>query len=352
MDFHKWFKKFSYKMPRFQEYLDGLNLFQLEQLRKYTEGYPDPVRVYQMIDNQIARIKGLPLQYKILVTGGAGFIGSRLIESLLEGQHIVESVDDYSIGSKDNHKDGCFYHSMAVDEFVKSEVGDKSNYDLIFHLAGRSRIQPSFDEPHGTFTANTNATSSLLQYAHERGIKVIYAGSSSRHHNPYQSPYATTKHLGEELCRMYRESYGLEVEIVRFYNVYGRGEIIEGKWSAVIGIWRRQVANKQPITIVGDGKQRRDFTRVEDIVCALMSIAFLNSDEHNVDAWELGSGTNYSILEVANWFVDFAGASIEYVDNQKGNYQETLRISDEAIDLINWKPKDGLKDYIQSLYND
>ncbi len=286
----------------------------------------------------------------VLVTGGAGFVGSHLIKELISSGHDVTSVDDYSIGLQINHISGCDYHLASVQEFVQSDKALSSHFDVIFHLAGLSRIQPSFEQPHTTFEANTASTSAILQYAWETNARLIYAGSSSRHHNPYQSPYATSKHLGEELVRMYRTTYNLDAEIVRFYNVYGENEILYGKWAAVIGLWRKQVLLKEPITLVGDGEQKRDFTYVGDIVEALLQIMVLEKGEHDLDAWELGCGSNHSLREVASWFEEYAGASIKYIDNQKGNYRETLRVSNEALTLLGWKPKDQLKEYIRSLY--
>jgi UDP-glucose 4-epimerase len=176
---------------------------------------------------------------------------------------------------------------------------------------------------------------------------VVYAGSSSRWHNPYQSPYATSKHLGEEICKMYKKTYDMKVEICRFYNVYGPYEIVDGDWAAVTGVWRRQIRDGEKITIVGDGEQRRDFTHVEDIVDGLYKIAM--SDEVHDDAWELGTGNNYSINEVAKMFQDNFKCDIEYVPNQHGNYRETLRENNDAIDRLNWKPTDRLQEYISTL---
>ena len=204
----------------------------------------------------------------ILVTGGAGFIGTNLIKRLLEEGHKVHSLDDYSTGSKKNHQRGCKYIIGKVEE-KRSQSNLPQNYDLIYHLAGLSRIQPSFNNPTATFLANTVGTQEICEFARTTNAKLVYAGSSSKHHDPYQSPYSAYKYLGEEVCKMYKKTYGTDIEIVRFYNVYGPKEVIDGDWAAVIGIWRRQIRDNQPITIVGDGEQRRDFTHVDDIVDGL-----------------------------------------------------------------------------------
>ena len=279
----------------------------------------------------------------ILVTGGAGFVGTNLIKRLLKERHSVVSIDNYSIGNVVNHIEGAKYHNLDVNDISKLQ----NDFDIIFHLAGLSRIQPSFVQPTKTFKANACGVEALLEWAREKNTKIIYSGSSSRHHNPYQSPYAFYKYLGEEICRMYRKTYKMSIEIVRFYNVYGPYEITKGDWAAVIGLWRNQVEMGGPITIVGDGKQRRDFTHIDDIVDALMLIAFSNESEK--EAWELGSGKNYGLLEVYELFKKRFEVEKVHLPDQYGNYRETLRENNAAIDKLGWQPKDRLKDYIESL---
>jgi UDP-glucose 4-epimerase len=155
------------------------------------------------------------------------------------------------------------------------------------------------------------------------------------------------KKLGEDVCKMYKKVFGTNIEIARFYNVYGPYEITEGKWAAVIGKWRGQIQNGEPITIVGDGEQRRDFTYVDDIVDGLIKIGF--GTEMHEDAWELGTGFNYSLNEVAGLFVDKFGCEIERTPNQSGNYRETKRENNDALDRLEWKPTDVLKQYIDNL---
>ena len=233
---------------------------------------------------------------KILVTGGVGFIGSNLIKVLNKRDFNVYSLDNYSSGNKNNEIPGITY----INEDITKINNIDSDFDLCFHLAAQSRVQPSFDNPEESFRVNVYGTSKVMEWAKENDIKVIYAGSSSKHHNPSDSPYAMYKFMGEEVCKLYRESFGVNVEIARFYNVYGPGENVDEKYGNVIGIWRAKVAKGEPLPIVGDGKQKRDFIHVSDIVEGLKKIAF--SDFHHKDAWELGSGVNYSVNNLYEFF--------------------------------------------------
>ena len=280
---------------------------------------------------------------KVLVTGGVGFIGTALIKKLLSEGHNVHSLDNYEIGVVENEIKGCCYH---IGDIVNIDCMDK-DFDLIFHLAALSRIQPSFSNPEETFRVNTIGTQRVCEFARLTGAKVIYSGSSSKWHNPYQSPYAACKHAGEEICKMYKKTYQMDIEIVRFYNVYGPGEILEGDWAAVIGRWRKLVKINVPITIVGDGEQRRDFTHINDIIDGLYKIGFKN--EKHIDAWELGTGENYSINEVYQMFNSKFNVDCTYIPNQKGNYRKTLRKNNDALERLGWKPKENLVYYIQNL---
>lgn len=280
---------------------------------------------------------------KILVTGGAGFIGMNLIKRLLKEGHEVVSLDNYETGLKKNHVDGVKYIEGDIETILYID----GEYDLVYHLAALSRIQPSFEDPIETFRVNTHGSQCVAEWARQQNVKVVYAGSSSRWHDPYQSPYACFKHMGEEIFKLYKKTYNLDAEICRFYNVYGPNEIIDGDWAAVIGIWRRQVRDGEKITIVGDGEQRRDFTHVDDIVDALYKVG--NSNQKHKDAWELGTGINYSINEVYNMFKEKFGVESIYIWDQPGNYRKTLRENNDTLERLNWKPQDRLRGYILSL---
>ncbi len=279
----------------------------------------------------------------ILVTGGAGFIGMNLIKILLKKGHNVTSIDNYSTGKKSNE----FNDARYIDDDIENIVKLNMEFDTCFHLAAQSRVQPSFDNPAETFRVNVTGTMRVLEWAKNKNVKVIYAGSSSKHHNPSDSPYAMYKFLGEEICRLYKKSFNLNVEISRFYNVYGPGENIDKKFGNVLGIWTSQIMKNEPVTIVGDGNQKRDFIHVYDLVEGLVKIAEANIS--NSDGWELGTGVNYSINELFSFFDNKFKIKSISIPDQPGNYRETLRINDGAIKLLNWKPKDRLKQHIENL---
>jgi len=156
-----------------------------------------------------------------------------------------------------------------------------------------------------------------------------------------------TKHIGEEWVKMYKKVFNLDAEIARFYNVYGPGELVDSNMAAVIGLWRAAIKERKPVKIYGDGEQRRDFTHIDDIVDGLIRIA--NSSEKHEDAWELGTGTNYSINELYRMFSDKFGVDCTYFPDQPGNYPRTIRVNNDAVNKLNWNPKDRLRDYILNL---
>lgn len=274
---------------------------------------------------------------KILVTGGAGFIGSNLIVRLSSIGHEVYSLDNYSTGSTANEHDGCTYIEGNVQDIA--EIFDEK-FDVIFHLAALARIQPSFQNPVEVFDANATGTHMVLEYARHTGAKVVFAGSSSRWHDPTQSPYAMSKYLGEQLCQMYVSSYKMNVHIARFYNVYGPGEIMGGDYATLIGIWRNKRERGEPLPIYGDGEQRRDFTHVKDICDGLCRIMDTESETRE---WELGTGVNYSINQICDMF----GSERVYLPDKPHNYRETIRKNDAAISELGWKPEDRILDYLR-----
>lgn len=281
---------------------------------------------------------------KILVTGGAGFIGTNLINRLVKDGMDVFSYDDYSTGCKENENQLATYISGDIEKINQISIND---FDCCFHLAAQSRVQPSFENPDESLRVNVNGTLKVMEWAKQNKVRVIYAGSSSKHHDPSDSPYATTKSLGEEICKLYKKSYSLDVEIARFYNVYGPFEPLDEKYGNVIGIWRVKIKNGDPLPIVGDGEQRRDFTHVDDIVDGIIKIA--NSDIKNEDAWEIGSGVNYSINELFGMFRQKFDVNSIKIEDQPGNYRKTLRTNDDMINKLNWSPHDRLKEYVQNL---
>lgn len=278
----------------------------------------------------------------VLITGGVGFIGSNLAEVLIELGYNVYSLDNYSFGSKQNELKKVSYYNLDIEEIDQI----KQQIDICFHLAAMARVQPSFENPNEYFRVNTYGTTRVMEWAKKNNVKVVYAGSSSKHFNPSDSPYAMYKFLGEEVCKLYKKTYDVKVEIARFYNVYGPREVMHEKFGNVIGIWKTKVKNGEPLPIVGDGNQRRDFTHVNDIVSGLIKISKSNSINFE---WELGSGKNYSINEVYKMFEKKFSCKVKYIENQPGNYKETLRKNDIAIDELGWTPEFELENYIQNL---
>lgn len=277
----------------------------------------------------------------ILVTGGAGFVGTNLIKKLLKHGHDVISIDNYSTGYDTNHVDGCkyLYGDITDKEVIESLPTD---IDVMFHMAALARIQPSLKNPTRTIENNFNSTLNVLEYARINDIQVIYAGSSSMHHGLYGSPYAWSKFGGEELCKVYSSVYDLNTAICRFYNVYGPHQLRTGTYATVIGIFLDQYENGKPLTITGDGEQRRDFTHIDDIVDALYQCM---GKEFRAEFFELGRGVNYSINELAAMW---GGYPTEYIDARPGEYPCTLCEDKNAREKLGWVPFRNLDDYIKT----
>lgn len=286
---------------------------------------------------------------KVLVTGGVGFVGTNLIIRLLKDGHEVVSVDDYSMGKKENEQDGCTYYDMNLSEEPLEKIR-MSKPDIIFHLAARARIVPSIQNPAYTLFNNLNSTIRVLDYARSKQIPVVYAGSSSAHGDLYANPYTFSKWNGEELCKLYESVYKLPVAICRFYNVYGEYQLLEGAYATVLGIFEKQYSEGKPLTITSDGKQRRDFTHVDDIVDGLVKCGLgLIEGKIKGEEFELGSGVNHSINEVANMFgKDYPK---EYIPKRKGEYDKTLCTDTKAHELLGWKPNEKLDEYIHDFVN-
>ena len=290
---------------------------------------------------------------KVLVTGGAGFVGTNLIKKLLKDGHEVVSVDNYSTGKKENHQEGCQYHDfdlssshtlgIYVDHGSYPSWRD-DEYDVIFHIGALARIQPSLKNPYKSIFNNFVSSLNIFEYARQNNIKVVYAGSSTFHHGLYSSPYAWSKFSGEELCKLYSNVYDLSTAICRFYNVYGPYQLEDGEYSTVIGVFKKQYREGKPLTITADGEQRRDFTYIDDIVDGLVKCS-----EHNFKAefFELGSGVNFSINEVADLFgKDYPR---EYIPSRKGEYDVTLADYSKAKLKLGWEPSGDIIHYIKSI---
>tara|TARA_Y100000593_G_scaffold91208_1_gene179402 strand:- start:607 stop:1482 length:876 start_codon:yes stop_codon:yes gene_type:complete len=286
---------------------------------------------------------------RILVTGGAGFVGTNLIKRLLRDGHDVVSFDNYSTGYKENHQVGCEYIDIDITNNISLpwmfSLGKK--FDVIFHLAALARIQPSIRNPKPPINTNFNGTLNILEYARENNVQVIYAGSSTKHHGVYKSPYAWSKYGGEQLCELYSKVYDLNTAICRFYNVYGENHIRTGEYATVVGIFEYLFKQDKPLTITSDGEQRRDFTHVDDIVDALVRCI---GKDFRAEEFELGRGVNHSINDIADMFgVNYPK---KYIDKRPGEYPETLCEDENAFEKLGWKAIKDIKDYIENWLED
>jgi len=284
---------------------------------------------------------------RALVTGGVGFVGTNLIKRLLKDGYDVTSLDNYSTGFKENEQKGCTYiHGDVRDlDFWGGRLEkDDMMPDVIFHMAALPRICPSFKNPKEVCDINVGGTQYILEYARKNDISVIYAGSSSVHGGTYKNPYTFSKWQGEELCKMYERIYGLEVTICRFYNVYGDYMPMSGGYRTVLPIFLEQYKKGLPLTITGDGEQRRDFTHVDDIVDAMMNVVHLNKWG---STYEFGRGKNYSINEVTEMFGAMGEDDVKYIDEIPGETRDTLCKSELARKKLNWYPKINLEEWIK-----
>lgn len=275
---------------------------------------------------------------RVIVTGGAGFVGTNLCKKLVELGHIVTSIDNYNTGKEANHIEGVKYLHMDVRNIL--------NYnwlqpDIIFHMAAIARIQPSFEKPKEYFTTNANGTLHIANYCAKHNVPLIYAGSSSHHSGKFKNPYTFSKDVGEEIVQLYQEHYNLKASIVRFYNVYGPHQLTEGGYTTLIGRWLHNIENGIECEIYGDGEQRRDFTHVDDIVDALTRIQKQQAYGNN---FELGRGKNYSVNEVAK----ILNITPTYKPAKPGEARNTLNTDTSAQSLLGWEPKINLEDYLTS----
>jgi nucleoside-diphosphate-sugar epimerase len=280
---------------------------------------------------------------KILITGGAGFIGTNLIKTLLTTYPgcEIQVVDSYITGFKENHQQGVVYHEIDVTSSECTSILQVFKPNIIYHLAALARIQPSFEHPNETFYSNVLGTQQVLEYARIYKTPVVYAGSSSTHGGVHKNPYTFSKWIGEELCVMYSKIFDVPTIITRFYNVYGE-HMIPGDhaYSTVIRIFDEQKSNNLPLTITGDGEQRRDFTHVLDICDGL--VACLKHPELKGEFFELGRGVNFSINEIAEMY----NHPVTYIPARAGEAKETLSDSSKATKILGYNPSRNIKDWI------
>ncbi len=289
---------------------------------------------------------------KALVTGGAGFVGTNLIKRLLTDGYEVTSLDNYSTGKKENEQDGCKYIDVDISDKLRRhkafglEIYQVEKPDIIYHLAAKARIVPSIQNPTKSLFNNIDSTINILEYARVNNIPLVYAGSSSANGDIHANPYTFTKWNGEELCKLYSSVYDLPIAICRFYNVYGDGQLSEGAYCTVLGIFERQFKAGEPLTITSDGEQRRDFTDVMDIVDGLIRCGD-NINDVSGQTFELGNGKNYSINQLADAFGDYPR---EYIPKRPGEMRETLNTDTKAQNLLGWNPKGDIIKYIKDSY--
>ena len=285
----------------------------------------------------------------ILVTGGAGFVGTNLIKRLDKDGNDVVSIDNYSTGLKENEQEYCKYVEMDLcDEQDFSEhLGGVPH--TIFHMAALARIQTSLSDPVSHIKNNFISTLNVLEYARLHNVPVVYAGSSSYHDGLYGSPYAWVKWSGEELCKLYSEVYNVPTSICRFYNVYGPHQLIDGPYCTVVGVFQEQYKKGEPLTITSDGEQRRDFTHVDDIVDGLVRVHRGMHGELDMRyagaEFEFGRGVNHSINELASYFG--SDYPTKYLPKRDGEYDITLCKDEHTKEALNWNPTKNLDDYIK-----
>lgn len=279
---------------------------------------------------------------KILVTGGAGFIGSTLIRKLLEQRLATRiiSVDDYSSGDKKNHVDSerVKYVRSHTSE-IESFIGHDNGLDLIFHFGEYSRIATSFEDQHIVWKSNLFGTACVLNAWLRTGAKLIYSGSSSIFADPNLSPYAFTKKTNVDLIKNFSSWYNLDYRITYFYNVYGPGQISSGRMATIIGIFQRQYLASEPLTVVRPGTQRRDLTHVDDVTDGVIKAALY---EGGTKEFQLCTGHSYSVEEIANAFT----SNWEYVDERPGERFDSFGKNDDARELLGWHPAYDVIQYI------
>jgi len=293
---------------------------------------------------------------KSLVTGGAGFIGSHVVDYLVYLNHDVVVVDNHSAN---NDK---FYGNLRA-EHVDADITDYSamsaameGVDYVFHLAAESRLQPAIKNPIDAVTRNCVGTTVLLQAARNACVRrFVYSSTSSGYgNNPAPSvetqpddclnPYSASKVAAEKFCKMYTNLYGLDTVCLRYFNVFGSRSPTRGQYAPVIGIFERQKAAGEPLTIVGDGSQKRDFIYVKDVARANYLASIMPLKGHNGEVFNVGSGKNYSIQEIA----DLISPEQKYLPKREGEMETTLANIDKIRSVIGWKPEVDVLEWIKN----
>jgi UDP-glucose 4-epimerase len=279
----------------------------------------------------------------VLVTGGAGFIGSHLCEQLFKQGHRVISLDNYFTGTKDNHIRGV--------QYIEGDTADIEKLitkcpDLVYHLGEYARVEKSFEDLPIVWKSNIIGTFKVLEFCRKNKVKIVYAGSSTKFGDGGlgrdQSPYAWTKAVNTELVKNYGDWFSLSYAVTYFYNVYGPRER-SGPFGTLIAIFAEKYRRGQKLSVVSPGSQRRNFTHVFDIVQGLMNVGHKGLG----DDYGLGSEESHSVLEVAKMF----GSEIEMLPERKGNRMDGKLDISRSRNELNWQATKHLKDYIEEIKN-
>lgn len=295
---------------------------------------------------------------KCLVTGGAGFIGSNLVDELINRGDEVIIIDDLSTGKKENINPKAQFENIDIRELEKIKPLFKG-VDYVFHLAAFARVQPSIEDPTRANDINLNGTLNVLVAARDANVKkVVYSASSSAYGNQEEmplredmpthplSPYGLQKYVGELYASLFSEIYNLPTVSLRYFNVYGKRQVLEGAYCLVMGIFVRQRLAGEPMTIVGDGEQRRDFTSVIDVVRA--NILAAESDKvSNGEVINIGKGSNYSVNELAKMI----GGPTVNID-PRIEPRESLADNSKAKELLGWEPTVELPEWLEGYKKD
>ncbi len=298
---------------------------------------------------------------KFVVTGGAGFIGSNIVDLLIDQGHSVCVIDNFSTGKKENCNEKAIYHELDLSieknfDKIKSIV---NGADGLFHLAALPRVQESIENPFLFEKNNTLSTINVLKACSEMQVKrVVYSSSSSAYGNTEKlpsketdsvnpiSPYAMQKYYGEVCCKMFANVYNIETVSLRYFNVYGERQSLDGAYALVMCVFAKQRLMNQPLTIRGDGEQRRDFTHVKDIARANL-LAMQSNNVGKGEVINIGNCDNRSVNQIAE-MIGGPTINIDPVVEPR----ETLADNNKAKQLLNWEPKVIIEEWVPKYKKD
>jgi len=297
---------------------------------------------------------------KVLVTGGAGFIGSNLTEALLQRGHFVRVLDDFSTGKRENLIFDKEYPSM---EIIEGDIRDLSTCqkaikgtEYVFHQAALPSVQRSVEDPETSNAINVGGTLNILLAAREKGAKqVIYASSSSiygdtptlpKHEEMPShplSPYALQKYIGEQYCRLFYQLYGLETISLRYFNIFGPKQDPNSLYSAVIPKFIDALLKGSPPTIFGDGEQSRDFTYIENVVQA--NLLAMSTEHLHGEAINIACGERTSLNQLLNVLKRILGSKLSpiYQEPRQGDIKHSLADIRRGKQILNYEPKVGIE---------